>query len=1020
MSVNRKLVTVFGLAAGLVAATPAFASPSGVELVADIRDEPSPASSSPAGMVELSPGVSLFVANRATTGRELWRTDGTAAGTSLVRDIVPGPGSPNIDSLFVVGGIAYFTMTLPDSGNELWRTDGTAAGTYLVKDIWPGSPSSGPTGFTDFDGTLLFGACAGMGQCGLWRSDGTSSGTSMVKGGWSFNSFGSGVQLGHKVLFSAAAPGVGYELWESDGTEAGTALLKDLYPGADQWGSAASSNPGQFTAVGDTVFFNARDADGFELWKSDGTSAGTTRVKDLAPGMLPWGPVSGDPRYLTPLGDQVLFEAYDGQAQRLWKSDGTEGGTLPVAESAGGVRTCGSSYGYNSTRFAVLGGALYLNGTNDTAGCELWRTDGTDTGTAIVVDLRAGTDGASPDWLRAAGGRVFFTADDGVNGRELWSSDGTAAGTLLLTDVTPADAGWGLYGPTGLARHGTGILMVADDGNVGAELWGSDGTPAGTSLVKDIWASTLSAVPRNLVSRGDDLYFFAYGASGEDVLFRSDGTASGTVPLASFVYTGNLLATGGMLLFKGCDQENCDLWRSDGTASGTVRVKDFTGQYAGPGSDFVAFGGWFYFSAYDENEGSGLWRTDGTASGTTLFAAVSAPALLTVVGDTLFFVAEDSTHGRELWKTDGTAAGTVLVKDIRPGMEWGDQPASSNPRQLFAFGDLLLFYAWDPYGTGLELWRSDGTEAGTQLVKDISPGDTDSIQSGDLDDLYGNGRPFFTEYRGKAYFFACDMEAGCEPWGTDGTAAGTQRLKDVLPGPAGSAYSYYSWYLYPPYSGPRLGVAGDRLFFGANGHDAGFELWVSDGTEAGTRLLSTVVPGAGYFPAGLDSLTDVDGVLHFLACEFDFYWAFRNCALWKSDGTEAGTEPALTEPLVFDQKAYFTGRNRLHVAGSGVYFPAEDDAHGVELFRIPSVVDPMQLLTALYREVAGVPPGTSMSSKLAQAQEFVTKGNLRAACGMVRAFSHEVVAQRGKHVNAALAGELIADASAVMRALGCE
>lgn len=1021
MSVNEKSVAVFGLAAVLLVATPGFAAPSTAELVADIRDEPGPASSTPAGIVELSPGVSLFVAHLATTGRELWRTDGTAAGTSLVKDIVPGPGSPNIDSLFVVGGLAYFSATTPDSGTELWRSDGSAAGTFLVKDLWPGSPSGGPTGFTSLDDTLLFGACTDAGQCGLWRSDGTPTGTFMVKGGWGFNSFGGGIQLLHKVLFTAAGPpGVGYELWESDGTESGTALLKDLYPGSDQWGSAASSSPSQFTTVGDTAFFNARDADGFELWKSDGTAAGTTRVKDLAPGMLPWGPVSGDPRYLTRLGTLVLFEAYDGQARRLWKSDGTEGGTRPVAEATGGLQYCGSGYGYNDTPLAVTGGALYLNATGDSAGCELWRTDGTDTGTALVVDLRTGPGGASPDWLRAAGGRVFFTADDGVNGRELWSSNGTAAGTVLLTDVTPADAGWGLYGPAGLSRHGTGILMAADDGNIGGELWASDGTPAGTSLVKDIWASTLSAVPRNLVTLDDDLYFFAYGASGEDVLYRSDGTASGTLPLAPFTYTGDLVAAGGMLLFTGCDQENCDLWRSDGTVSGTVRVKDFTGQYAGPTSDFVALGGWYYFPGYSESEGSGLWRTDGTTSGTSLFAAVGAPALLTVVGDTLFFVAADSTHGRELWKTDGTAAGTVLVKDIRPGMEWGEQPASSDPRQLFAFGDLLLFYAWDPYGTGLELWRSDGTEAGTQLVKDISEGPGDSIQSGDLDDLYGNGRPFFTEYQGKAYFFACDMEAGCEPWGTDGTTAGTQRLKDVLPGPAGSTYSYYSWYLWPPYSGPRLGVAGDRLFFGANGHDSGFELWVSDGTEAGTRPLRTVVPGTGYLPAGLDSLTDVDGVLHFLACEFHYYYAFRNCALWKSDGTEAGTEPALTERLVFDQKSYFTGRNRLLLAGSGVYFPAEDDAHGVELFRIVSVADPLQLLNALDRSVAGISPGASLSSKIAKARTLAEGGNLRAACGVVRAFSNEVEARRGKTVSTVLADNMVADAQAVMMALGCE
>lgn len=1027
MSTRIWIAVLLGLAGALTAMTQACAAPSAAELVADIRDELSPASSDPWNIVELSPGVSLFVAHRATTGRELWRTDGTAAGTSLVRDIVPGPSSPSIDSLFVVGGIAYFRATTTDSGTELWRTDGTAAGTYLVKDLWPGSPSGYPTGLMSLDGTLLFGACWDVGECGLWRSDGTAAGTSLVKGGWPYSQPGAaGAQVQNKVLFTAMGPpGVGYELWESDGTEAGTRLLKDLYSGTDQWGSAASSSPSLFTAVGDTLFFNARDADGFELWKSDGTADGTTRVKDLAPGMLPWGPMSGDPRYLTRLGDGVVFEAYDGQMQRLWSSDGTEAGTLPIAESFGGVRPCGrSNY---ADPFAVASGVLYVSGFSDTAGCELWGTDGTDAGTGRVVDLRAGTDGAFPDWITAAGGRIFFAADDGISGKELWSSDGTAAGTALLTDVTPADAPWWFYGPSRFSKRGNGVLLAADDGNTGTELWGSDGTPAGTSRVKDIWAPTGSAEPRSLVTLGGDLFFFATGASGDQILYRSDGTQAGTVALAQFAYAGNLAAGGGMLLFAGCDQENCDLWKSDGTASGTVRVKDFTGPYAGPGGDFVAFGGWFYFWGNSESDGSGLWRTDGTTSGTELFASVGAPSLLTAVGDTLFFVVEDSDFGRELWKTDGTATGTMLVKDIRPGYEWGTQPASSAPRQLFAFGDLLLFYAWDPYVTGLELWRSDGTESGTQLVKDIWPGPQDSIMSGDLDDLYGRGQPFFTEFQGRAYFVACDAEAGCEPWSTDGTNAGTHRLKDVLPGPASSAYSHYSWRNYN-YSGPRFGVAGGELFFGANGHDTGFELWKSDGTESGTRFLRTVVPGKGYSPAGLDSLTNAGGVLHFLACDLQFYSGFKNCNLWKSDGTEAGTEPALTERLAFDKadyipgnahEGYFTGRSRLLLANGNLYFPAEDDEHGLELFRISLVADPGQLLSALDRKVVGVSPGASLISKLAEAQDLVERGNPRAACGLMKAFSNEVAAKRGKKIDTSLAVDLADDALSVMEALGC-
>jgi ELWxxDGT repeat protein len=245
-----------------------------------------------------------------------------------------------------------------------------------------------------------------------------------------------------------------------------------------------------------------------------------------------------------------------------------------------------------------------------------------------------------------------------VNGYELWKSDGTAAGTVLVKDIRPGYSG---FGPGNLTAVGNTLFFQAYDGVNGRELWKSDGTAAGTVLVKDIRPGASSSNLRNLTAVGNTLFF------------RADDGVNGY-----------------------------ELWKSDGTAAGTVLVKDIRpGASSSNPQNLRVVGSTLYFTADDGVNGTELWKSDGTTAGTVLVADISFgdsfPGYLTVVGSTLFFSAYDGVNGTELWQSDGTAAGTVLVGDIRPG-SYGSYPFS-----LTAVGNTLFFQAYDGVNGG-ELW----------------------------------------------------------------------------------------------------------------------------------------------------------------------------------------------------------------------------------------------------------------------------------------------------------------------------
>jgi ELWxxDGT repeat protein len=420
------------------------------------------------------------------------------------------------------------------------------------------------------------------------------------------------------------------------------------------------------------LFFSADNGiSGTELWVSDGTAAGTNLVKDLNPGNA-----GSAPDYLTVVGNRVFFSANNGNAAGLWVTDGTPAGTVLVKNFTGA--------GASTPRFLTAAGNLcYFAGTEGGTGMEPWVSDGTPAGTRLVADVWPGTMSSEPNYFTNINGTVFFAAQSSITtgtgkkkrtvstGVELWKTNGTAAGTVLVKDIAP---GSNHSLPTNLFAHNGVLYFGAHSSNAGNELMRSDGTAAGTVLIKDLVPGTMSSSPNGFRTHEGQLLFSAHGS-------------------------------------------NTAVWRTDGTAAGTVPFTVLPGVVGWQGVDFVVLGSRLVAQTENQN-GLQLWSTDGVSSQLlfTLNPADGFPeAILGTIqlGNRLLFTALTHELGFDLYATDGTPVGTVLVKDFQPG-------ANSVPEPLFfgaTSGGVILTAADGP--SGHELHVTDGTTVGTVLVKDL-------------------------------------------------------------------------------------------------------------------------------------------------------------------------------------------------------------------------------------------------------------------------------------------------------------
>lgn len=379
-------------------------TPQGTVMIKDIY--PGPQGSSPAEITNVN-GILYFRAADAN-GAELWKSNGTPEGTVMVKDIYTGQVSSCPMFLTNVGGTLFFVAGDYNPVNStarcsLWKSDGTADGTEMVKDIfYQGSyPTYKINNLTDVNGTLFFTALDNNGV-ELWKSDGTEDGTNLVKNIYPdnslfYNSYSFLTNVGGKLFFAVNDGINGTELWKSDGTWDGTVMVKDIYPGS------SGSGPANLVEVNGVLFFTATDGtNGYELWKSDGTADGTVMVKDINQG-------SGGsyPSDLINVKGTLFFHAANGvNGDELWKSDGTADGTVLVKDINPGPADSDISDMSN------FNGVLFFTADDGVHGRELWQSDGTEAGTYMVADSYPGSAGSWPSSLAAVGKNLFFSTDD--------------------------------------------------------------------------------------------------------------------------------------------------------------------------------------------------------------------------------------------------------------------------------------------------------------------------------------------------------------------------------------------------------------------------------------------------------------------------------------------------------------------------------------------------------------------------------------------------------------------------------
>lgn len=403
-------------------------------------------------------------------------------------------------SQFVVNDGELFFIKIDETGSkELWKSDGTAAGTIRIKTLFDTGSTAVPMVIAKHH--LFFADNYQYGGT-LWQSDGTVEGTTVLVASRTY-----GLANVNGTLFfgvpSTSSNSV--DLWKSDGTEEGTTLVKEIGCGGTEFCGGTISD---VVDVNGTAFFRVQIVSFigghthpyfFELWKSDGTTQGTISLKKFGTTCFCGGYRPPDTLVeLTPANNILFFLAREsGDVNTLWRSDGTSEGTIALTSP-------NTTTTEVPTELTNVSGTLLFSMNDNVNGLELWKSDGSSVGTNLVKDILPGSFSAMPTELTAVDNRLFFSANDGSHGRELWLSDGTESGTELVKDILP---GADNASPQQLSNVNGTLVFSANDGQTGVKAWRSNGTDEETQIIPEIAPGIVYTHPQQFTFAGNQMFF---------------------------------------------------------------------------------------------------------------------------------------------------------------------------------------------------------------------------------------------------------------------------------------------------------------------------------------------------------------------------------------------------------------------------------------------------------------------------------------------------------------------------------
>ena len=760
------------------------------------------------------------------------------------------------------------------------------------------------------------------------------------------------VQLNDQVIvFSTSTLEHGSELWRTDGTAEGTFRLTDLNAGPQ------NSEPKILTHFGDAVYFSLRPStngsQAVELWKTNGTVAGTLRVSEF----------SGEPSrsnidHMLPADGTHLNFILDGE---IWQTDGTEAGTLKqtsfrsAGSHVGDLIFVSDAMGVNTTYLAV-----YRQSSDDTS---LWRYNlATDTGTVLhshrSMNLQAGY-----------AGRLLYTATDPDFGSELWYSDGTPETTALWMDINPGPEG---SEPTGFYVDGTQALFSATTPDSGRELWRlndyvtapqlidlapgpANSNPSPVTFAGGVYVATFKGIfrieddiailvddspygnptyERLLQGLGDKLYYFDdyFGVSGgQQSLSTADGQNISVVRSGFRAIWTFLGHTADGVLFLADDRlTGLEIWTSDGTFNGTHLVRDIaTGTADSNPNGFTNFGGQLaFFAQKDVIGGIPKYLAQTTANNSVRDIAV---------GTGIVPVNDDSFNGEttgiqwqtRIQNTAGQISNAIVTWDGSQFRLLAKLPAFHQiVHPIAKVNGILVAAVYDASPSSQE-----------NAIWSIGAG-------GELDERLSVVSQFdqniWSTVGGKQYFVDVDYRTGRTIlWQTDGTAAGTGPVQNVPVLDGFSAPQFGAAFVLATTSDRRgliyLTSATDDVSMSENlfdsytvglqtlrSSDDGIlfarnfdEIWFTSGTPESTRLIARL-PGAAIQS---NAVTIGQNTWFFI---FDRNESPGHWALMRTDGTLLGT----TRLVDFPVSKSIVQHDNLSVVDGKLLFGLEDSVTG--------------------------------------------------------------------------------------------